>query len=457
MQGSFEKRVQEKLDELKLTPSAPVWEKIELQTSNKKKRRKGLLWIPLLILLFLGAGWWLLQQNTGKPAATVSEAIIPSAETQTNLPELERAEKENMEPVISETPEQTIKPQNSVTGRRNNDRNKTTPLSFSVKQRVVERSNRNRLQKIIDKEQNTKKSITKLLNEKIPNGRIDKNNTTSENESSTENEHPVAADSLVQNKTVQIDSLVTPVNVDTVAAKPKVASLNKKWRIALSAQAGWSSPASALSSSARLDYSSPVQNNSGGFTNNAAYPNGSSGNRAFAVGVGLSRAISSRLQFGFGLSYHTFRSQTQVGSFRPLDTMLRYQSALVDVGGYYRNGNQQDFTTRTSVLELPVSLDYKLFRSLPLYLSAGGAYGRLLKSNALTFDRTSNVYYQNEQNLRKHQFSLFSSVQYAILTNKTFSLRAGPVVHYQLTSFQKQTGTSSQRLLFAGVKTTIEL
>ena len=59
MQGEFEKKVQQKMEELTLNPSPPVWEKIELQIRPEKKRRRVLFWIPFGIVLLAG-GWWLL-------------------------------------------------------------------------------------------------------------------------------------------------------------------------------------------------------------------------------------------------------------------------------------------------------------------------------------------------------------------------------------------------------------
>src|SRR4051794_10883597 len=57
MQNEFEKQVQQKLEELKLVPSEPVWEKVEMQIRKKKDRRRMIFWIPLFA--FIGAGLWL--------------------------------------------------------------------------------------------------------------------------------------------------------------------------------------------------------------------------------------------------------------------------------------------------------------------------------------------------------------------------------------------------------------
>ena len=61
MQDRFEKEVQHKMEELKLTPSAPVWEKIELEIRPEKKRRRAILWFLLAGLFLSGSAWWLYQ------------------------------------------------------------------------------------------------------------------------------------------------------------------------------------------------------------------------------------------------------------------------------------------------------------------------------------------------------------------------------------------------------------
>ncbi len=42
---NFEKQVRRKMDELSLSPSAPVWNKVEEQIRKKKDRRRIVLWL----------------------------------------------------------------------------------------------------------------------------------------------------------------------------------------------------------------------------------------------------------------------------------------------------------------------------------------------------------------------------------------------------------------------------
>ena len=78
MQNEFEKQVQQKMEELDLVPSAPVWQKIEAQIRQKKDRRRLILWIPMLLILLLGGTWWLSQTNEKSEAVSHTATSLES-------------------------------------------------------------------------------------------------------------------------------------------------------------------------------------------------------------------------------------------------------------------------------------------------------------------------------------------------------------------------------------------
>jgi hypothetical protein len=59
---NFEKQVKQKMEELSLTPSEPVWEKVEEQIRKKRDRRRFFFWLPLTVLL-VGGGVWFLSRH----------------------------------------------------------------------------------------------------------------------------------------------------------------------------------------------------------------------------------------------------------------------------------------------------------------------------------------------------------------------------------------------------------
>ncbi len=77
MHDSFEKKVQKKMEELSLTPSAPVWEKVEMEIKPEKKKKRAFFWIPFLGLLLAG-GYAAYILFNDKKEAQVSSTFLPS-------------------------------------------------------------------------------------------------------------------------------------------------------------------------------------------------------------------------------------------------------------------------------------------------------------------------------------------------------------------------------------------
>ena len=51
---NFEKQVQQKLDELKIPPAGTVWDSVQARIRKDKRRRRGILLFPVLLLLIAG-------------------------------------------------------------------------------------------------------------------------------------------------------------------------------------------------------------------------------------------------------------------------------------------------------------------------------------------------------------------------------------------------------------------
>ena len=148
MQNEFEKQVQQKMEELDLVPSAPVWQKIEAQIRQKKDRRRLILWIPMLLILLLGGTWWLSQTNENSKAVS---------HTNTSLESIDKNEQPNTSEPGSDHPnspkiDQPSKEDNSIQGQ-----------SATV---------------VISQDENTKETSTAISNSKINNNIQEKNGET---------------------------------------------------------------------------------------------------------------------------------------------------------------------------------------------------------------------------------------------------------------------------------------
>src|SRR6188474_2601985 len=73
---NFEKQVRQKMEELSLTPSDPVWKKIEEQVRKKRDRRRLFFWLPVTVLLLSGGLWFVANNiNTNNSVAKTNKEI----------------------------------------------------------------------------------------------------------------------------------------------------------------------------------------------------------------------------------------------------------------------------------------------------------------------------------------------------------------------------------------------
>jgi hypothetical protein len=465
MQGSFEKKVQEKLDELKLNPSAPVWEKIEMQIQPEKKRRRGIFWIPVAVILLLGSGWWALQTNTGETTTTAQGIDHAITTTPTNEKKSLPTDQSPVKP--SQKNNRTFEPHltDSSTVLLNRPASSNLPLPAAKSAKDKQQGLHSNQQRLNGKttlsaiETTSKDEPVKELQilEKPTGMPVEQNAaivTGTDSFFLKKNEPVASTDSTTKDEKTEADKIV-PVGTDTPAVKKSKIAAQQKWRKTIVVQGGFNN-LSARASLAMAD-AMPNYTTSPGTTSSSLLrgANRVTSGISAGVGAGISRLLGEKWELAAVLQYTFHRLHTEVGTFRNLDTSLASFNNRIDVSGYYRNGTGTGYTINYHLLELPVSISLKPVSSVPLRLSAGASYGRLLTSNALTYSAAINGYYVNRENVTSDFFSAFSSLQYSLINRPGLELRLGPVVQYQFSSLQKQTIAGPVRLSFAGLKTAI--
>jgi hypothetical protein len=249
MQGSFEKKVQEKLDELKLNPSAPVWEKIELQIQPEKKRRRGIFWIPVAVILLLGGGWWALQTDTGETTTTaqgIDHAIntTPTDEGKSlpiNQSPVKSSQKNNR---ISE-PHLT----DSSTVLLNRPASSSLPLPASksaIEKQQGLHSNQQRLNgkttlSAIETTSSDEPVKELQILEKSTGMPVEQNAaivTGTDSIFPKKNEPVASTDSTTKDEKTEADKIV-PVGTDTPAVKKSKIAAQQKWRKTIVVQGGF--------------------------------------------------------------------------------------------------------------------------------------------------------------------------------------------------------------------------
>ena len=80
---NFEKQIQQKLEELKIPPSDTVWTSVEAQIRKEKRRRRGIVFFPILFIL-LGTGFYLVFQNKFSSSNDRASEIVSTNSTSKN-------------------------------------------------------------------------------------------------------------------------------------------------------------------------------------------------------------------------------------------------------------------------------------------------------------------------------------------------------------------------------------
>jgi hypothetical protein len=505
---NFEKQVQKKLEELNLPPSAPVWKKVEEQIRKKKDRRRIFFWLIPLALLSGGTYFYSVSHKPGEKTTTtgITKQILKetnnqdtpvinsdglatandqsTVQKQATLLTADRSPSGNS--IITET---SIKKGSinkpattrSVANRRNDKNDTSRNTIISVEEKARERSSIAGEKKMAD-------SLTFI--KKVPNN--DAQVQDKEKNIANHSENPVDNASMIKGNIVADSFVKNNVIVDTINKAPSpsetkdtvaVASVNetdtiqkaqvkakskKRWNLSTSLAGGSSgiatsafgnlSPGGAASLDAQRFYNAPTfaQTTGNGPIAAPSFPSDIKNAFSFAAGAGLSKGLSTRLQFATGLFYHLYSSSITVGKKVNQAETISRENKNIRVENFYLSSNSGETDTyknKYHFIELPVGLEWQVVKAIPLQLQTGFSIGQLIGTNALHYDGQKGVYYEDEKLFKQTQFSFYTGLFYRILKINGASLYLGPKAQFQLSNLLKKKNFGEQHLYFGGIET----
>lgn len=453
---NFEKQVQQKMDELSITPSAPVWQKVEEEIRKKKDRRRIAFWLMPLLLICGGLSWWVLHSpdrtttastQTGQPASEQNNYQTPA--TADTLEKAERtvsiSETTDSEFLVTQLPTASTE----QPGNKAQDFNTThsNPMRAHVPTLLAKNESRQAetLNNAAHPDEGKEAQSASPAALKRPAEHLSDSFETQEPAFAT-SDHSVKEDiKLLESKENAPDSL-------SVAKGKTQESHEEKWQWDIHASAGISSVKRGLfySNTMSLDYfQAPA---AGGVT---PPPSQVRKGMEYSFGIALKRKISERMSVTGGMQYHLFSTRMATGAQINRDTVINNNSSYRDLSSYYQTGRQRDYTNNYHFVELPVGIEYQPIRSLPLRLHTGLIVGRLVNTNALVYDRWNNIYYKDNSVLNKTQWQVFGNLNYRIFKTGRGSVHAGPYLQYGFRGLEKVDQGKKYHLFSAGLRTHI--
>jgi Outer membrane protein beta-barrel domain len=463
MQNDFEKQVKQRLDELKLVPSEPVWTSIEGQIREKKDRRRLLFWLPLLVLLSGGGVWWAWHQKEGDhsmiaPSQRANSLTVRSQErsasstTPVNQPnttaipvgagEQNRATAKARAAVPST--EQITKRPSRVQLNNEPVRTDLAKRSNAAPTETYEKKAEHRPASY--RQEHSKEKAALVVN---PISQDDKQQGLIRFQESRKDQE--LSPSFSRKPMNFIDPLyrqnVLPSILPLPGEERKIVtpSIHQEVEVTIRRRprSSWGITAgvglSAIRSGKGLSFINqddaskslnavglPASN--GGGPAISYQPSGQRDHISFAAGLAFTRQLSARWKGSTGLEFRYFSTVMKIGNRRPQDTALNSIFAAtysMAPSGYSSYGGQ-DYQNHFSYLALPVAFSYQPLKKWPVQVSAGLSVQYLLHTNALEFNNSSGIYYLDTRAFRKLQWMAQVGLNGQWLRIGRYALDLGP-------------------------------
>jgi hypothetical protein len=482
---NFEKQVRQKMEELSLTPSEPVWKKVELQIREKRDRRRLLFWLPLTALLLTG-GIWHISNNLNNNYADSKTAKQENDKINTISPIEQKVTVQKLQEPSSEK-------EQSVIANKNLQQENKIPFGSKPKALPSQEVNNNQLRSakahtitakhtqpgIEINEKNHDKPTTETNSQGVSvTGKEELSNVSKNKDELALIKESPKGDSIVsQGKVEPADAIATDTTIikpetkitekDSASIKNNIAKAGKnfsaKWKLAIIGYFGRSGVsnglglfgggAKSLETNAfadRTNYASMSQPNSNNPGSTYRPPSAQNKSTSFSLGMLIKKQMSKRIVLSTGLQYNFYSTQMQVGQSVNRDTMVDRNKS---VNSFYTNsGNDfREYKNKFHFISLPIGFDFQLLKNLPLDFHLGLSLHQLMKTNALLYSSFSQVYYDDKDAFNKTLLFSEIGLDYSVPLTKNLSLKAGPRANYSHTGAIK--GSSSQHLFSYGIAT----
>jgi hypothetical protein len=363
----FEQKVSQQLADFKLKPNAEVWQQVETQLEEDRKRRRWFFYLPIAALLVGGllyAVWpveehekadAVVQSNTSKANTTAIEnntkesplAKTGSSSTVTKTKAVEKEAQQNNS--LSQTKTTTRAQQNSIVKTQNireaEKRNKQTFAVTTQKQTSKDEVTPVNDKASVQKEASTDQAIVS----------VEEKQTEQKTDSAV-----VDQTAAIKTDTAQTTASTTVIDTNTIApAVPAPTITKKKWQLGLHLNAGIADirgrlfPGSGFKS---FSDAPPVVFNSGspgGATRILQYDYAIKPSAQFGIGVLLRKPFKKRHAFVTGLQYQY--SSYSVTQRQRIDSFMTPTNMFSNI-----STKEKTEQFRMHAVNVPLELEFKI-------------------------------------------------------------------------------------------------
>jgi hypothetical protein len=447
MASEFEKNVRRTMDGLRIHPSGEVWQRVEEQIRENKRKRRILFFIIFSLIGLALAGYGIFN-FPGRLGHNSGVASIKKNDGLKEAPKNSSSQTPNGTKIIKNVPSYN----ELVTTQK-----ATLAQTPTVNKRLSKNLNRSNIKEASSEEANN--STQEISSAEKTEFQVDTTQVANLNNLSLNNDQLTHSDN--QNKMVNpLDSKIIGVNDSAVSKtpeKPKPQMKNQnKWKWGMNISLGASTITQDAFSFKGTSYSdvyalSAPGSATGGPTSSVFYgPAGNNAAFAFKAGFQMKDEISHRSSMSVGLMYAYMADKIKIGQGGGYN-----QSSASSRPAYYAATPQNTYTEHFHFIELPLSYDWRMTKNSSRYFSlTGGMSGSyLVSTNALVYDTAQHgIYYQDNSLFTRMHFNLMAGTAYHVSTTKT-EFAIGPKFSFDLTKLINSDVDKRKYFLYVGLDT----
>ncbi len=482
--NAFDKGVQDKMEEFRLSPSAPVWPEVERRIRERKKRRILIFWFCLAGLLLTGGGaWWMLNEKT-----TTHPIPLAADHNFSRQPKPDRSNIAANKPLLTDSLtnsnfSSTTRTTNSTTGTaakapvaggpgetitgKNKGFNTNHQQGSPLKPAPLKKGNTgfvdNGQEKLFVKAGNGKKG-KKTVSANKQSAMVDtkpeppvytmvtgKEQRAVTQDVATDPGTTVPAATVTAPETVQVKKaekedtgvVTKPEEVKPAPTATQSKKKTHKWQtgfVLAFGEAKLTESRFSLFSEKRFDaLQSGVSTGNGSFNNQSFADSLPLTGPAFHAGVFAKRKIGKKTAFSIGANLAYYSGKQRVGAFVDSVRQLSNYFSSRTAGGFYRSGSSDWYTNRYFYLQLPLLLHWQLNKGNklpPLEWENGFVPSLLTGSRALVYDPSSTIFFRDKAVYNRFSLVYQTGFTATLASRSRHPLTAGFYYNYHFSKLQ---------------------